>query len=70
MVDKEFYTRNGVVTVSTTYSFVIVLMKVAALAASIWSVQTGIGNAAVIYIVLTYTFNLIQEISKLSSVLR
>lgn len=70
MVDKEFHTRNGVVTVSTTYSFVIVLMKVAALAASIWSVQTGVGNAAVIYIVLTYTFNLIQEISKLSSVLR
>ena len=70
MIDKEFHTRNGVVSVSTTYSFVIVLMKVAALAASIWSVQTGIGNAAVIYIILTYTFNLIQELNKLNSVLR
>ena len=70
MVDKEFYTRNGVISVSTTYSSVIILMRVAALAASIWSVQSGFGNAAVIYIVLTYTFNLIQEISRLSSVLR
>lgn len=70
MVNKEFLARNGVVGISTVYSFVIVLMKVGALAASIWSVQSGFGNAAVIYLVLTYTFNLIQEIWNVNNLLR
>ncbi len=70
LISKEFFTRNGVVAVSSVYSFVVVLMKVGALAASIWSIQTGVGNAAVIYIVLTYTFNLIEEIWNVNNLLR
>lgn len=70
MVDKEFYARQGMVRITTVYSFITTLMKVGALIAAIWSVQAGFGNAALIYISLTYTFVLIAEMSSVSNLLR
>lgn len=70
MVEKEFFARKGMVTVTTGYSFITSLMKLGALIAAIWSVQAGFGNAAIIYITLTYTFNLIAEMSSVNGLLR
>jgi len=70
MVKKEFFARKGMVQVTSVYSIITTLMKVGALIAAIWSVQTGFGNAAIIYITLTYTFNLISEIFNVNSLLR
>lgn len=70
MVEKEFHARKGMVSVSTAYSFISILMKVGALIAAIWSIQAGFGTAAIVYISLTYTFNLIREIFNINSILR
>ncbi|MDB5160353.1 MAG: MdlB, multidrug/protein/lipid transporter ATPase, ATP-binding cassette, subfamily bacterial [Candidatus Saccharibacteria bacterium] len=70
MVDKESFARKGMVSVTSIYSFITTLMKVGALIAAIWSVQAGFGSAAIIYISLTYTFNLIGEIFNVNGLLR
>jgi ATP-binding cassette subfamily B protein len=70
MVDKESFARKGMVRVTSIYSFITTLMKVGALIAAIWSVQAGFGSAAIIYISLTYTFNLIGEIFNVNGLLR
>ena len=70
MVKNEFKVRSGVIGVSTVYSVIIALMRISILVISIWAVQQGLANAAIVYLALTYTFNLIQEISKITSVLR
>jgi ATP-binding cassette subfamily B protein len=70
MVEKEFFARKGMVRVTSIYSFITTLMKVGALVAAIWSVQAGFGTASVIYISITYTFNLIGEIFNVNGLLR
>ncbi|MDB5179397.1 MAG: transporter related protein [Candidatus Saccharibacteria bacterium] len=70
MVEKEFLARKSMIRVTSVYSLITTLMKVGALVAAIWSVQAGFGNAAVIYISLTYTFNLISEIFNVNGLLR
>ena len=70
MVTKEFFARKGMVSVSSIYAFITTLMKVSALVAAIWSVQAGFGSAAIIYVSLTYTFNLIGEIFNVNGLLR
>lgn len=59
---REMAVRNNFVKVSSVYAGIIALMRVGALIASIWAVQYGLANAGVVYICLTYTFNLIEEI--------
>ncbi len=70
MVTKEFRVRSGITRVATVYSSIIALMRVSVLIASIWAVQYGIADAAIMYLCLTYTFNLIQEIWNISHMLR
>lgn len=70
MVKKEKAVRSGIITVSFIYSLIIALIRISVLVFSIWAVQENIANAAVIYLALTYTFNLIQEIWNISSVMR
>jgi ATP-binding cassette subfamily B protein len=70
MVEKEFIARRGMIGVTTVYSSITTLMRVGALVAAIWSVQAGFGTAAIIYISLTYTFNLIAEIFNIGGILR
>lgn len=70
MVKKEKAVRSGIITVSFIYSLIIALIRISVLVFSIWAVQEDIANAAVIYLALTYTFNLIQEIWNISSVMR
>jgi ATP-binding cassette subfamily B protein len=70
MVEKEFLARKGMIRVTSIYSVITLLMKVGALIAAIWSVQEGFGTASVIYISLTYTFNLIAQIFNVNGLLR
>ncbi len=70
MIEKEKAVRSGVIGVSLVYSTIIALIRISVLAFSIWAVQADIANAGVIYLALTYTFNLIQEIWNISSVMR
>lgn len=66
----EKITRNGFISVSSVYSAIIATMRVTALVVAIWSVQAGFANAGVVYLCLTYTFNLIQEIWNIHTFLR
>jgi ATP-binding cassette subfamily B protein len=70
MVEKEYYVRSGLIGTSTVYSFIIALIRISVLVFSIWTVQTGAANAAVVYLLLTYTFNLIGEIWNITNVFR
>ncbi|MBI3889529.1 ABC transporter ATP-binding protein [Candidatus Saccharibacteria bacterium] len=70
MLVKEFRVRSGIMTDSPASASVTTLMRISALVASIWAVQHGIADAAVMYLCFTYTFNLIQEIWNISSILR
>lgn len=70
MVQKEFRVRSGIIGVSLVYSTIVSIMRVGALVVSIIMVQQGIANAAIVYLCLTYTFSLIQEIWNISDMLR
>lgn len=70
MLGKEMRTRSGIVRITSTYASIITLMRMSALVASILAIQGGFGDAAVIYIALTYTFNLIDEMWHVSGLLR
>lgn len=59
---REMKVRNNFVKVSSIYAGIVALMRAGALIASIWAIQSGLANAGVVYICLTYTFNLIEEI--------
>lgn len=70
MIEKELAARGGMVRVTSIYAFIVGVMKLGALAASIWSIQSGVGSAAVIYLAITYTFNLIDELWHVTGLLR
>lgn len=70
MVRKENKARDGMVQVSSVYALIFVLMKGGALIASIWAAQEGIANIAIIYLALTYTFNLLEELWGINGILR
>lgn len=70
MLRYEKSTRNGFIAVSSIYSAIIATMRVGALVGAIWAVQSGFANAGVVYLCLTYTFNLIQEIWNIHALLR
>ena len=70
MVKKELRVRSGILQISTINSSIITAMRVGALVISIIMVQQGIANAAVVYLCLTYTFSLIEEIWGITDTLR
>lgn len=66
----EIRARNSFIGVSSVYSFIIALMRIGALVASILAVQYGFASAGLVYISLTYSFNLIEEIWNISDIIR
>ncbi len=70
MVETEKAVRSGIINISLVYSSIIAMIRISVLIASIWAVQAGIANAAIVYLALTYTFNLMQEIWNISSIMR
>lgn len=70
MVEKEFHVRSGVVRMQTVYSSIIMTMRIGVLVASIWAVEQGVANTALVYLLLTYTFNLIEELRSITQTFR
>lgn len=70
MLSSEKRTRNGFIAISSVYSAIIATMRVSALVVAIWAVQSGFANAGIVYLCLTYTFNLIEEVWNVNSFLR
>ncbi len=70
MVAKEFNLRSGIIRVSSIHSVIIMLMRVGSLLASIVAIELGLGNAALIYLALTYTVNLVEELGRVNETLR
>ncbi len=70
MLDAEKSVRRGIMTITTSTSFIIALARVSALAIAIWAVQSHAINAGAVYLLITYTFNLLLEINNISTILR
>jgi len=70
MVEKEFYVRKGIISISSIYTAILVFMRIVTLVVAIWAVQEGIADAAIVYLCITYTFNLLQEVWNISNVMR
>ena len=70
MTAKEFHVRRGMLTISSVYSTIITIMRVAVLLICIVAVEYGVANTAIVYIVLTYTFNLIDEMRSITNTFR
>ncbi len=66
----ELDARNSFVVVSSIYSLIMALIRIGALVASVLAVQYGFANAGLVYISLTYSFNLIEEIWNISDIIR
>ncbi len=70
VLDAEKSVRRGIMTITTSTSFIIALARVSALAIAIWAVQSHAINAGAVYLLITYTFNLLLEINNISTILR
>lgn len=70
MVHTELRARSGFVAVSSFYSSIIALMRIGALIASVAAIQYDFASAGLVYICLTYTFNLIEEIWNFNDIIR
>lgn len=70
MMAAEMKARSGTVRITSVYASILTLMRMSVLVASILAIQAGIADAALIYIALTYTFNLIDQMWHVSGLLR
>lgn len=70
MIDKEKTVRSGILGVDFFYSTIISLIHVSILFASVVMIEQGVANAGIIYLALTYTFNLLSELKNISRVMR
>lgn len=70
MIAKEKHVRSGHMTVDFFYQIIVSLIHIAILFASVLMIERGMANAAMVYLALTYTFNLLSEIKNISRVMR
>ncbi len=70
LLSSELRTRSKFIKISSIYSSIVALMKIAALVAAILLVQQQAIGAGLVYLCLIYTFNLLEEIWNLHSVFR
>ncbi len=70
MIEKEKHVRSGVVATMTGTSFIIALSRISALVVAVLAVQSQSIDAGAVYLLITFTFNLLGELSNITSVLR
>lgn len=70
VLDAEKSVRRGIMTITSSTSAIIALARVSALAVAIWAVQSHAVSAGAVYLLITYTFNLLLEINNISTILR
>ena len=70
LMDSEKQVRRGIMATSTITSFTVALTRIAALVASVWAVQSHAIDAGAVYLLITYTFNLLMEVWNINQALR
>ena len=70
VVSTEKRVRSGILTVDSIYQTIVSLIHISILFASVILIEHDMANAAMIYLMLTYTFNLLSEVKNISRVMR
>ncbi len=70
VLTKEKLVRKGVMTTTSITSVIVALARISALVVAVWAVQTHTINAGAVYLVITYTFNLLMEVWNINTALR
>lgn len=69
-INREKYVRQGVLSMTTITSTFIALARVASLVVAVWLVQNNAVNAGTVYLLITYTLNLLMEMTNINSTFR
>lgn len=70
VLKRERHVRRGTMATTTITSSLIAISRVLALVVAVWAVQSHAINAGVVYLIITYTFNLFMELWNISNALR
>ncbi|MES2630456.1 MAG: ABC transporter ATP-binding protein [Patescibacteria group bacterium] len=67
---KEKSVRKGVMTTTSVTSVIVAFARISALVVAVWAVQTQTINAGAVFLLITYTFNLLMEVWNINTALR
>lgn len=67
---KSLSTMRGILTVSTSYSFLIYALNLTALVAAIWASEHHIASIGTVYLAITYTFTVGRQLWEMNSIMR
>jgi ATP-binding cassette subfamily B protein len=70
LMEKEKLVRSGIMTTTTVTTTIMVFARVAALVVAVWAVQAQTINAGAVYLLITYTFNMLGELWNINTSLR
>ncbi len=70
MLQREKHVRSGIMAATTITSFVVALARISALFVAIIAVQSDAINAGAVYLLITYTFNLLMEMWNINTAMR
>ena len=69
-IGREKLVRKGVMSISTITSTAIAFTRIAALVVAVWAVQSNTIDAGAVYLLITYTLNLLMEMTNINTTLR
>lgn len=69
-LEKEKIVRKGVMTTTSITSLVVAMGRISALAIAVWAIQNHAINAGAVYLLITYTFNLLMEVWNINTSMR
>jgi len=70
LLQKEKNVRSGVMRTTSITSVIVAFSRISALVVAVLAVQTDAINAGAVYLLITYTFNLLMEIWNINTALR
>ena len=70
VISAEHEVRRGIITITTVTSLIVAAARIAALVVAVWAVQSHAINAGAVYLMITYTFNLLLEMSNINTTIR
>jgi ATP-binding cassette subfamily B protein len=70
VIMREQHVRQGVMTTTTITSLGIAFARIAALVVAVWAVQSQSINAGAVYLLITYTLNLLMEVNNINATMR
>jgi ATP-binding cassette, subfamily B, bacterial len=69
-IEREKHVRSGVMTIMSLTSLAIAFARIAALLVAVWAVQSHSIDAGAVYLLITFTLNLLMEMSNISNTFR